>query len=437
MESFLIGLVIGLIIGGLVVFFRSKQSRAMWQYVSKVLDSIATGQYDTRLYDSDGTTHATVVASVNNMAQSVEDEVVSLRHERDVLQHILRSMTTGVVYIGANGRVQMVNEAAERMFRRPAEQWLNQEHWTVFRDYNLSAAIDRALLFGTGWQNELKLRENLTAEVELIAMQTTQRLNGSKTAYDILVISNDVSDWHRLELMRSEFVANVSHELKTPISAIRGFAETLLDGDVDPETTTSFLQTMYDEAFRMGNLVSDLLELSKLEGQENAIQPSSIDLGAVIERAETNLQGVAEKHQITLNVTPCGAVTVWADEEKILQVLLNLLTNAIHYTPGGGDITVWCDVLVDRVKVHVVDSGIGIPETDQARVFERFYRVDRDRSRATGGTGLGLAIVKHIVSVHGGQVGVSSEVGKGSDFWFTLPRLEGNMTQNRTSQRMI
>lgn len=425
MNLFLFGLILGLAIAGTVAVWRAQRTRATWQYVSKVLDSIAAGQYDARLYDSDGRTSSTMVASVNNLAQAVEDEVVALRHERDVLQHILRSMTTGVVYIGANGRVQMVNEAAERMFRKPAEQWVNQEHWTVFRDYNLSAAIDRALLFGTGWQNELQLRENLTAEVELVALQTTQRGNGSKSAYDVLVISNDVSEWRRLELMRSEFVANVSHELKTPISAIRGFSETLLDGGVDPETTKSFLQTIYDEAFRMGNLVSDLLELSKLEGQERAIQPSSIDLGAVIERARTNLEGVAEKHQITLNVTPCGPITVWADEEKILQVFLNLLANAIHYTPGGGDITVSCDVLVDRVKVHVVDSGIGIPEKDQARVFERFYRVDRDRSRATGGTGLGLAIVKHIVSVHGGKVGVQSELGKGSDFWFTLPRLEG------------
>jgi len=349
----------------------------------------------------------------------------------------LRSMTTGVVYIGANGRVQMVNEAAERMFRRPEQQWLNQEHWSVFRDYNLSAAIDRALLFGTGWQSELKLRDSMTADVRLIAIHTAQRGNSAKTAYDILLISNDVSEWRRLEVMRSEFVANVSHELKTPIAAIRGFAETLLDGDVDSEFAHSFLQTIYDEAFRMGNLVSDLLELSKLEGAEHTIQPHSIFLTSVIERAETNLKAVAEKHHVSLLMSPCGEVTVWADEEKILQVLLNLVTNAIHYTPEGGEITVWCDVLVDRVKVHVVDSGIGIPATDQTRVFERFYRVDRDRSRATGGTGLGLAIVKHIVSVHGGQVGVFSEIGKGSDFWFTLPRLEGTMTGNTQSHRMI
>lgn len=436
MKSVILGMVLGLALAGAVALWRTQRSRAMWRYVSRVLEAIAGGQYETRLYDSDGRTQAAVVASVNSMAQAVEDEVVRLRHERDVLQHILRSMTTGVVYIGADGRVQMVNEAAERMFRRPAEQWLNQEHWSIFRDYNLSAAIDRALLFGSGWESELMLRENLTAEVELTAIQTTQR-SGSKTAYDVLLISNDVSEWHRLELMRTEFVANVSHELKTPISAIRGFAETLLEGDVDPETTNSFLQTIYDEAFRMGNLVSDLLELSKLEGAERAITPSSIALSAVIERAYTNLQGVAEKHQIGLEVTPCGLVTVWADEEKILQVLLNLITNAIHYTPEGGEIVVWCDTLVDRVKVHVVDSGIGIPKRDQERVFERFYRVDRDRSRVTGGTGLGLAIVKHIVSVHGGQVGVSSEPGKGSDFWFTLPRLEGNVTQTTAESRMI
>jgi two-component system phosphate regulon sensor histidine kinase PhoR len=249
------------------------------------------------------------------------------------------------------------------------------------------------------------------------------------TAYDVLVLLNDVSEWKRLERMRSEFVANVSHELKTPIAAIRGFAETLLDGDVDAETQQSFLRTIYDESNRMSNLVTDLLELSKLEGAEHLIQPGRVVLQEIVEQAVHRLRPEAEKHQVTLEAEPSGDLTVWGSAERLLQVFLNLLSNAIYYTPSGGKVTVWTDVLVDRVKVHVTDTGIGIPEADQERVFERFYRVDRARSRASGGTGLGLAIVKHIINAHGGQVGVSSEVGRGSDFWFTLSRLEGALQE--------
>lgn len=233
--------------------------------------------------------------------------------------------------------------------------------------------------------------------------------------------------------MRSEFVANVSHELKTPIAAIRGFSETLLDGDVDAETQASFLRTIYDESNRMGNLVTDLLELSKLEGAEHTIQPGPVVLQDIVDRAVQRLQPEAEKHQVKLATDPCGALTVWGNEDRLLQVFLNLLANAIYYTPPGGTVTVWTDVLIDRVKVHVTDTGIGIPVEDQQRVFERFYRVDRARSRASGGTGLGLAIVKHIISAHGGEVGVSSELGQGSDFWFTLSRLEGTMQEVQQS----
>ncbi|MCF8567744.1 PAS domain-containing protein [Alicyclobacillus tolerans] len=427
MLGFLAGFVVAAVLLGLLVVVNSRRRQEFFSYAIDTLDAIRQGRYDVRLYDSGGKSHQALMDSINQMAQAVEENIVLLSHERDVLQHILRSMTTGVIYVGSNSRVQMVNEAAERMFRRPAEQWLNQEHWALFRDYNVSAAIDRALLFGTPWHNELKLRDNMTVEVQLIVLEVSLRGETAKTVHDVLLICNDVSEWRRLERMRSEFVANVSHELKTPVAAIQGFAETLLDGDVDEESQTAFLNTIYNEAVRMGNLISDLLELSKLEGAEHTVQPKAMRLNRVIERAQTNLQGSVEKHNLVLKVHPCEDVTVWADEEKVLQVLLNLITNAIHYTPMGGTIEIRCDTLVDRVKVHVADTGIGIPENDQQRVFERFYRVDRDRSRATGGTGLGLAIVKHIVNVHGGQVGVDSLVGQGSDFWFTLPRIGATM----------
>jgi two-component system phosphate regulon sensor histidine kinase PhoR len=148
-----------------------------------------------------------------------------------------------------------------------------------------------------------------------------------------------------------------------------------------------------------------------------------VRLDEIVQRAFERVANEAKRHEIELSEARCESVLVWADPDRLLQVMLNLLTNAIHYTPAGGRVRVWCESLVDRVKVHVEDTGIGIPESDQERVFERFYRVDRARSRASGGTGLGLAIVKHIIQAHGGQVGVNSRLGEGSDFWFTLTKL--------------
>ncbi len=226
--------------------------------------------------------------------------------------------------------------------------------------------------------------------------------------------------------MRSDFVANVSHELKTPITAIQGFAETLLDSEHDAETEKEFLQVIHDESVRMKNLVSDLLTLTRLENGSSTDAFHEVNLADVVSESVQVIERMATAAGIQIdNQLQEGSITVWGHDEQLKQVLLNLLTNAIHYTPTGGVITVFAESYVDRVKVHVSDTGIGIPKEDQDRVFERFYRVDRDRSRATGGTGLGLAIVKHIVQTHGGELGVDSQLGMGSDFWFTISRLRG------------
>jgi len=389
------------------------------------LRALAEGKYQTRIVTHRNLPgYMRIVDEFNEMARRMENQFITVANERDVLRHILKSMTTGVVYISNRGRITMVNEAAERMFMRPNQQWIGHNHWSVFRQYPVGAYIEETSIEGKPSQREIELAEGRIVDVQLIPVASPQASYFTVVRHDVLMICNDVSEWYRLEHMRTEFVANVSHELKTPVAAIRGFAETLLEGDVDDdEVYRHFLQTIYDEAYRMGNLVSDLLELSKLEGTRQAVQPERIELASVTERAYDRVKQAAEKKSIALVVEPMEAL-VWADEDKLLQVLLNLMTNAINYTPQGGRVKVWKEELLDKVKIHVQDTGIGIAPEHQSRVFERFYRVNRDRSRITGGTGLGLAIVKHIISAHGGQVGVDSRVGEGSDFWFTLPRLE-------------
>ncbi|MCL6443295.1 MAG: PAS domain-containing protein [Alicyclobacillus sp.] len=372
--------------------------------------------------------HDKAVPALRRMADAISRRFDAVSHERDVLQHMLHAMTTGLVFVRSDGRIAMVNEAAERMFRRPRAQWIGREHWAVFRNYDLCVAIDHALTAGADWQRELHLFEDFVAAVRVAAIRPSSRGTdtspGTAEPFAALILCNDISEWRRLEKMRSDFVANVSHELKTPIAAIRGFAETLLEGDVEPALAEQFLRTIHTESLRMGRLVADLLELSRLEGEAGGLQFAPVELASVAHMALQNLQADAERRRIQIHVDLTDSPAVWADADKLLQVFLNLLANAIQYTPEGGRIDIFCDTLIDQVKVHVKDTGIGIPPADQARVFERFYRVDRDRSRSSGGTGLGLAIVKHIIGAHGGQVGVTSVPGLGSDFWFTLSRLD-------------
>lgn len=427
MMSFLLGLLVGLILLIVALVWRTRSLQSFRNYLFDSMSAFGSGRYDVRMYPYRNRRMDTgVFRQFNQMAEYIEQQFEEMSQERDILRHILESMTTGVVYLRNDGQVQMVNQAVERLFRRPAEQWQDRDHWTVFRNYNLGAAIDHALLFGTPWTDELTIREGLTVSIRLEPLSANPRVNSrSEGAYDVLMLVNDVSEWRRLERMRSEFVANVSHELKTPIAAIRGFAETLLDEDgVDQELNAKFLKTIFDESLRMGNLVSDLLELSKLEAMDSRIEPTSIDLMSIVERAMDRLKPAADKRGIRILTTEAARVTVWAEPDMLLQVFLNLLGNAIHYSSDDSEVTVSWDVLIDRVKVHVRDKGIGIPKDSLDRVFERFYRVHKDRSRASGGTGLGLAIVKHVVTSLGGEVGVESVEGQGSDFWFTLSRLD-------------
>ncbi|WP_258112554.1 cell wall metabolism sensor histidine kinase WalK [Alicyclobacillus sp. SP_1] len=427
--AFGIGLAVGVVGMGVWLWVRAYRMRQFLAYLRDSLDALASGTYRMRMYEHEGKGFLQPIAdSFNRMADHVDGEIDILSGERDVLQHILHNMNTGIIYINRSGHVEMVNESAQLMFRKPLEQWTHRQHWTLFRNYNLGAAIDNALLFGAPWQSELHIRENQTAMVRLVPILSKTKSSGAaETAYDVLMLCNDVSEFRRLERMRSEFVANVSHELKTPIAAIRGFAETLLDDDIPRQTRQKFLRTIYDESNRMSALVSDLLELSRLEAEEHRVQLVAVDLPGIVHRALDRLQSVAEERQIVMRVESLPDVAVWADDDMLLQVFLNLMSNAIHYSQQGGVVSVRCEILVDRVKVHVVDTGIGIGEEHLGRVFERFYRVNRDRSRASGGTGLGLSIVKHIVTALGGEVGVKSEIGKGSDFWFTLSRLDSQL----------
>jgi len=238
-----------------------------------------------------------------------------------------------------------------------------------------------------------------------------------------LVVVHDITEIRRLETVRSDFVANASHELKTPLTSIKGFVETLLEGALDDkENNRNFLKIIWDHAERLDSLVNDLLSLSHLESKEIMLKKTNFNLKQQVEGVISGFSSQLKKKDIELKNELPASISLTADKNRIEQVVTNLIDNAIKFNQEKGFVRIFSEEINGKVKITIEDSGIGIPEKDIPRIFERFYRVDKARSRSLGGTGLGLSIVKHIIEIHGGTVGVESVEGLGSKFWFILPK---------------
>jgi len=335
-------------------------------------------------------------------------------------QALFNGMIEGVLLLDEQGRVQMINESLRKFFGLTADIH-GQTIMEAFRWHELAALAAR-----------LPKEENIT-EAELEIHRLTRRswqVNASLvhghagTAPGRLFVFHDVTRLKELENIRSEFVGNVSHELRTPLSLIKGFAQTLLDGAKDdPAQATRFLQKIDKHSDRLLFLIEDLLAISHLESGHAALNPQLVDLHDLTRRVLEDLGAHAAARQTTLKNNIPPKTVSWADADRLQQVFFNLIENAIKYGRDGGCVRVEVDGgNSDKVKICVADDGPGIPPESIGRIFERFYRVDRARSRESGGTGLGLAIVKHIVQAHGGEVWAKSELQKGTSFFFTLPR---------------
>jgi two-component system phosphate regulon sensor histidine kinase PhoR len=265
--------------------------------------------------------------------------------------------------------------------------------------------------------------ENIVVEVTIGALN--QPIGG----LGAVLVARNVSTQRQVERMRQDFVANVSHELQTPLTVIRGFTETLLDNPDDP-SRQRFLQLIYEEANRMSRLVDDLLTLSRMEHHSMPMSQEGVDVPVLIDSVVVKLQSRIDNAHLRLeNRIPSHMPLVAGDPDLLAEVFMNLVANAVQYTPQGGRITLdmALDVANHMVGISITDTGIGIPAQDVPRIFERFYRVDRARSRASGGTGLGLAIVKHIMELHQGRIEVNSTVGKGTEFLLWLPEFESEL----------
>lgn len=378
--------------------------------------SIAGGNYDEPIA-VDGTGEiATLAAAFRRMMESVTQHLRTIETDRTRIETILRSMREGVIAIDRNERILYINDAARRIFHVGAEAEQGSFVWETIRSRELVEILLRALKDESDGFSELRLSRGLYDVVLEVRSTVLSSANGSPEG--ALVVVNDTSELRRLESIRSDFVSNVSHEMKTPVAAIRGLVESIIDDAQMPEQTRNdFLTRVQSQGERLTNLVNDLLSLSAAERAQTQWDESS-DLSAALRQSIHALARAAEEKQIELSASvPDGEN--WAavgDPEAHRHIVDNLLSNAIRYSREGGHVALSLEVIGDEIEFSVRDDGPGIEPVHQARIFERFYRVDKARSRELGGTGLGLAIVKHTVQSLGGQIEVESAPGQGSNF---------------------
>ncbi|HWG42609.1 MAG TPA: ATP-binding protein [Gemmataceae bacterium] len=385
-----------------------------------VADKLGEGASGQHVYTQGHDEIGELVRAFNRMSERLDDRIATLEEDRQQLRTILSGMVEGVVALDAGQRILFANERATQLLGLPLQTPVGRRLWEVVRQRPLLDVVQRALDGSEPQHEELGWSGSSTRSLTVHAA----RLPGLPPRGAVLVL-HDTTELRRLERLRQEFVANVSHELKTPLSVIKACVETLLDGAMDdPQHRAQFLEQVASQSNRLHALILDLLSLARIESGEELFDLQAIPVAEVVAACAERHRPRAEAKGQTLEVIAPDEepIALWADEEAVEQILDNLLDNAVKYTPEEGRVSVRWYREGEQVCLEVSDSGIGIPESDLPRIFERFYRVDKARSREMGGTGLGLSIVKHLTQAMNGSVRASSRAGHGTTFTVCLPR---------------
>ncbi|EAG8162894.1 PAS domain-containing protein [Listeria monocytogenes] len=407
------------IIAAISVFIARKITRPVREII-EVSTDLANHKYDSRIHGKISGELQDLSISVNTLAESLETQMFEIKQNEQRLNAIVQNLVSGVMLINVDKQVIMTNRTMYQILGET--EITGKPFYEVIKSFALSQLIEATFETKTIQQKEIILyfpREMiLDASVSPILGE-----NGEITG--IILLLHDITQIRHLENVRSEFVTNVSHELKTPVTALKGFAETLLDGAMyDEVLLKKFLTIIKEESDRLHRLIMDILALSRIEQNPVAENVELVDVDEVIEQsARTIFEMATEKNiRVTIPEKTSASVMIETDRDKLQQIVINLLSNAINYTPVDGKVEVKLIEQEAEVIIEVTDNGIGIPAKDIDRVFERFYRVDKARSRHSGGTGLGLSIVKHLVENCGGRIEVESQEEVGSTFRVTLPK---------------
>lgn len=409
--------VIGVIISAFLVYFYVNLITRPIRMLTRVSTTIALGQYEKRINITSKDEIGQLGHAFNIMARRLQETIIDLSDKQSKLIAILASMDDGVIVIDNNEKILIINSAAQRIFevdRDPTGKYFIE----VTRNKEIYEIIK------TIPEEDIEIIINHPSK-KYFRIKATRVINYNENL-GVMLFIQDITKIKALEQMRSDFVANVSHELKSPLTSIKGFAETLKYVE-DKPTRDKFLDIIYIESERLTRLINDILTLSELENKDSSINFEKIDVSKSIGEIFYIMEPAAKGKNISIKLElDNDEIFIYGDRDKFKQMMINLIDNSIKYTNSGGYVKIKASKQNKRIKIVIEDNGIGIPSKNITRLFERFYRVDKGRSREMGGTGLGLAIVKHIVNLLNGTINVESTVGCGTSFVLDFPSGEAN-----------
>ena len=411
-EALFLGLVLSFLFGILL----SKTIISPISSLTNKAERMADGDFEDTIEVKSSDEIGMLTNSFNFMASELKDIMAMLKNEKEKVENILLYMSDGVIAFELDGKIMHINAAAVRMLG--IDDTENANFDTIFNETGLTITQMRFMDGAEIVEKEI-VTKDMHLKASFASLKMDEKLGG------IVVVIQDVTKQQKLDNSRREFVANVSHELRTPITTIKSYTETMLfgmeDGEIDKDMYKNFLGVIDNESDRMTTLIKDLLLLSKLDHDQAHAEQSEHDLAVIVKDIVSSLQISAKNKNQTLVYEPTNALPMFkCNRGRIEQVLVNIISNAIKYTPEGGSVTVSTMHVYNDIYIKIKDTGIGIPKEDLPHVFERFYRVDKARSRQQGGTGLGLAIAKEIVEEYGGTINVNSQVNKGTEFVVTF-----------------
>ena len=405
-------LILATLFAGLI--FAQQISSPLFE-MRRISTRMADGEFDLRIPEGRADEFGELAGAINQLGGAIERRLRDLTRNRNELEAILGGLEEGVIAIDRKQRVIHINSVAETLLGISIDPRAKVNLLQLQVDAQLRELVSAFLAESTNQFRNIKILGKTVA--------TSVLRSGGPSFEGAIIVLQDITEVRRLERARTDFVANASHELKTPIAALKGFIDTLVeDKSMPADTASHFLSRSAAQVSRLQGVVTDLLQLSRLESRDEDRALLRIDLIELLRAVYTDKLQDAHLADIALEIAlPDESVEVLGENESLEQLFTNLIDNALKYSPSGSIVRVVAELSDSTVKIQVIDQGIGVPVKEQARIFERFYRVDRARSREKGGTGLGLSIVKHITELHGGKVAVESVEGKGSTFTVTLP----------------
>ncbi|MEA3224152.1 MAG: ATP-binding protein [Thermodesulfobacteriota bacterium] len=415
------GGMLAVILSLLIAFTLAKRISRPISQMAQAAKRISRGDFGRQIVVDSKDEVGDLAQSFNLMSEELKSKIEALIREVGEKEAVLTGMIEGVIAIDKDEHIILLNKSAQKMFGLRPDDTLGRFHWEGIRNTEINNLFKEVLKTHT--QKIIELPINPLDE-RTFEIQAAPILDREENILGVVTVFHDITEIKRLEQIRMEFISNVSHELKTPLTSIKAAVETLKTGAInEKEHACNFLDIIERHSDRLDKLIADLLDLSQIETGKRQMIIKPIKVMELVDKVVSDFRETSIKRHQEISVDiPEELPMVLADEEGIETVLRNLLDNAMKYTPENGEITIAAIEKDAAIEIVVADTGIGIPEKDTPRIFERFYRVDKARSRELGGTGLGLSIVKHIIEALEGTVSAESEVGKGSKFIITLPK---------------